>query len=203
MDEIEYISHVCAKDGIPLVLDKNHGMEVNCKPMADDWKSRLEVINAEKPTIPLLKKLQEGLVNNGGEMVCFPPIEEDIEKLLSRGQFWTAKDCKFSKGRQSACHENSSLLWEANQEKLFLATGYALSNDGLWRQHSWCIQNTKEGNPKVIETTEPRELYYGFVMTLSETEDFGYDNTFGGLDIKPKTAQKYGVKPIKTARVKL
>ena len=46
-------------------------------------------------------------------------------------------------------------------------TGYALSDDGLWRQHSWLI--AKPGRRwTVIETTCRRLLYYGVVLTEEE-----------------------------------
>lgn len=37
--------------------------------------------------------------------------------------------------------------------------GYAMSKDGLWRFHSW----GKTGTGEIIETTEPREKYFGCV----------------------------------------
>ena len=83
-------------------------------------------------------------------------------------------------GETSQCHTNSAMLWEANKsrtlegpyrEELALATGYAMSEDGLWRQHSWCVLRTP-ARVKVVETTVPRVAYYGFVMTHAEAERF-------------------------------
>ena len=51
------------------------------------------------------------------------------------------------------------------------ATGYALSADGMWRQHSWLIHRKPRSN-RVVETTEPRILYFGFAMTLEHCEKF-------------------------------
>lgn len=84
------------------------------------------------------------------------------------------------KGEPSQCHTNSAMLWEANKsrtlegpyrEELALATGYAMSEDGLWRQHSWCVLRTP-ARVKVVETTVPKVAYYGFVMTHAEAERF-------------------------------
>jgi hypothetical protein len=38
-----------------------------------------------------------------------------------------------------------------------IGTGYALSEDGLWRQHSWGLR--EDGG--VVETTSGREMYVG------------------------------------------
>lgn len=52
-----------------------------------------------------------------------------------------------------------------------LLTGYALSDDGYWRQHSsWCLSPAR----RLIETTVRREHYFGF--RLSEDEAFAFAN---------------------------
>jgi len=78
-----------------------------------------------------------------------------------------------SRRQPSRCHANSGFLWDANRDKLELCTGYALSEDGLWRQHSWCWWPAQR---KVVETTERRKAYVGFVMTAKRVEQFYYDN---------------------------
>ena len=45
--------------------------------------------------------------------------------------------------------------------------GYALSGDGLWREHSWLL-----ADKAVVETTESRLLYHGFVRTDDEAVIF-------------------------------
>ena len=52
-----------------------------------------------------------------------------------------------------------------------VCTGYALSDDGMWRQHSWCIDK-RPRTTKIIETTEPRVLYFGYVLNDEETKRF-------------------------------
>ena len=54
-------------------------------------------------------------------------------------------------------------------------TGYALSDDGMWRQHSWCICDAGEEyieDSIIIETTEKRLAYFGFIMDEEESEEF-------------------------------
>ena len=57
---------------------------------------------------------------------------------------------------QSNCHGNCEKLLN---KKLIqnIYSGYALSSDGLWRFHSWGF----DFESNLIETTEPRLLYYG------------------------------------------
>lgn len=65
--------------------------------------------------------------------------------------------------------ELSLLCWEANKMILDICTGYALSKDGIWRQHSWCqLKKTKQ----VVETTIKRIEYYGFVLSSDEAHKF-------------------------------
>lgn len=62
-----------------------------------------------------------------------------------------------------------------NQGRCSIATGYALSEDGLWRSHSWVIQPMKR-TVRVWETTVKRVAYFGVVLTDEECEQFWYDN---------------------------
>lgn len=155
-------------------------------PMDDDWKSRckqkfwmqsaLSDALLLHPTIdPRLFTLKERLLDFAGDAVCLPDIEEDIANILAYGQFWIGNNIKMMKGLPSQCHRNASRLWEANKDKSRICTGYALSSDGMWRQHSWCIWHKSRSN-QIVETTEPRILYFGFVMTETQCEDFAQDN---------------------------
>ena len=40
--------------------------------------------------------------------------------------------------------------------------GWALSDNGTWYCHSWCIK--RNGPQNIIETTHPRVSYFGFVL---------------------------------------
>ena len=169
--------------------------------MDEEWKQRIKKDMwwaKDDPSPEMLKSnidqrmlsLRDSLLKFGGEAVCMPSVEEDLEKLLSRGQLWSGVGSKLMKGRPISCHENSCNLWEANQDKLFISTGYALSDDGMWRQHSWCVF-PKARSVNMIETTVKRELYFGFVMTLDEIEDFGLNNTDTGIEVKPETRDRF------------
>jgi len=54
----------------------------------------------------------------------------------------------------SACHDNSAALVKSGKADCMI-TGFALSPDGLWRHHSWCM----DADGIVIETTKSRLVY--------------------------------------------
>ncbi|MDX1372791.1 MAG: hypothetical protein R3321_09995, partial [Nitrososphaeraceae archaeon] len=110
--------------------------------------------------------LFDRLINNvGGSVVC-AMVDGELDSLISRGQVWMPlqKDIILMKGADCQCHRNSAALFEANEPKVKIVTGYGLSRDGIWRQHSWCIDEYNN----VIETTIKRIAYYGFVLTNEE-----------------------------------
>lgn len=96
-------------------------------------------------------------------------LEDDLEQILEHGQAFEAAGAIRRKGRVSSCHSNVARLAEAGKARI--ATGYAL-NEGLWRQHSWGISP----GGKVIETTEPREAYFGILLEGEAAEDFIFYN---------------------------
>ena len=115
--------------------------------------------------------LKERLLSFAGEAVCLPAYEPDLENILSYGQFWLGYNAERMLGEDCHCHSNSALLWEVNKDKTVICTGYALSADGMWRQHSWLIHRNPRSN-RVVEITRPRVLYYGFAMTPELCERF-------------------------------
>lgn len=120
-------------------------------------------------------KLKGLLLSFGGQEVCLPMFEEDLKDILERGQLWFGDCVDMMLGEPSRCHSNSSSCWYYNKDKAVLCTGYALSEDGIWRQHSWCI-HTKRNTNRVIETTKHRVAYFGFAMTENEANNFYFDN---------------------------
>src|SRR5581483_8107514 len=77
-----------------------------------------------------------------------------VRRLFEEGRFFPGQGASMLQMIPSECHRNVLLL--AVHEKFQWWTGFALSDDGIWRLHSW-------GNDRgrVIETTEPSELYFG------------------------------------------
>ena len=159
---------------------------VKWNPMDDEWKANckdnfwfqktLAEMKAKHPKMDdNLFTLKEKLLEFAGDAVCLPGYEEDLDKILQFGQFWIGNNIKMMRGLPSQCHSNSSRCWEANKDKCRICTGYALSDDGMWRQHSWVIWMKPRSN-QIVETTVPRIAYFGFVMTEEQCEEFADNN---------------------------
>ena len=130
--------------------------------MDTDWKadckesSTLEDMKKMYPSMDNhLLDLRQKLLTFAGETVCFPPCEEDLNNILSYGQFWIGGNAKLMRGEPSQCHVNSANLWEQNKDATRICTGYALSEDGIWRQHSWLVWHKARSN-QIVETTVKR-----------------------------------------------
>lgn len=76
--------------------------------------------------------------------------------LLEFGEAYAGDDAQLVPGRRGHCHQNAERLVKT-QKGLLLGTGLALSADGCWRVHSWCV----DAAGRIIETTVPRTLYFG------------------------------------------
>ena len=107
------------------------------------------------------------MLSFGGEETCFAFYELDLANIEARGQLWYGDNVKLMQGSPSNCHGNSAYLWEKKPKTRKIATGYALSDDGMWRQHSWVVELIN-GETIIVETTEPRVLYFGFVLSEEE-----------------------------------
>lgn len=115
---------------------------------------------------PALNNLYGRLLEVGGKAVA-ARYEEDAEKLLERGVEMSPKGLRMMVGDRSACHANAARLHETNPKQVKIVTGYALSSDQVWRQHTWGLWGKR-----VVETTEKRTAYFGFVLTPEETANF-------------------------------
>lgn len=125
-----------------------------------------------------LEKLKQKLLKIAGWAVILPETNQpDIEEYFTRGKKSHGKS-KLKLGLPSQCHHNSSLLWIKSKEKIKICTGFALSDDGVWRVHSWGLENNT-----IIETTEKRLLYYGYVLSRIESAFFSQAN---GVDLDSK-----------------
>ena len=132
-----------------------------------DWA----IIKTEKniKTMPELKPLQDKLLSLGGDWVALEP-ECVLDALLNKGQLIKGR-ILFKRMASHNCHGNCAQLWEKNSKIYKIATGWALSADGIWRQHTWLLKGKL-----IIETTEPRTLYYGIVLGDEEANNFWWQN---------------------------
>jgi len=119
--------------------------------------------------MPELKRLQDILLSLGGDWVALQP-EPDFKDLLNKGQLIKGKVI-FKPMAPCQCHSNCAQIWDKNPKTCRIATGWALSTDGIWRQHTWILKGKA-----VIETTELRTLYYGIVLADEEANNFWWQN---------------------------
>ena len=112
------------------------------------------------------------MLRHGGDLLVAPPkADPDVQELLEFG-ILTGGIIKLNIMSSSSCHQNVASLWMDRKFGIVaVATGYALSDDGLWRQHSWCI--LPDG---VLETTESRLKYFGIVLQGQRADHFAECN---------------------------
>lgn len=134
-------------------------------------KSKGEIRRKAQEHMRQLFELRTRLLLFGGAEVCLPAIEEDIHWLLNFGEIWLPKNHKHIKGIPSNCHANAAKLWDKDREKYRIATGYYLHDDGMWRQHSWCLEKQPK-QTRVVETTEVGVLYFGVAKSPQLCEEF-------------------------------
>lgn len=70
-----------------------------------------------------LERLSRGLLSFAGHFAILKEPDHSAEIMLARGQLWGRTD-EIVQGPPSRCHENCCELWEAQQGRLVLATGY-------------------------------------------------------------------------------
>ena len=106
------------------------------------------------------------------ERMVYRGQEWDLKQLLARGRVFS-EPVTMREREPSQAHKNAAQLWADHQEQFSLVTGYGLSEDGLWRRHSWILKtNPRPHEPSLIETTVARVLYFGYVLSQEEAERF-------------------------------
>jgi len=121
---------------------------------------------------PELRRLKLVLLRLGGDLPVAPPKPDpDLPTLLESG-FLTGGPVVLKRMKSSSCHQNVSSFWKGRKFGIVgIATGYALSEDGLWRQHSWGL--LRDG---VLEITEARAKYFGIVLQGQKADHFAECN---------------------------
>ena len=121
---------------------------------------------------PELEHLKELLLNLGGELLVAPPKpDQDVPMLLERG-FLMSGPIMLNEMESSSCHRNVASIWLRKEFGIVgIATGYALSDDGLWRQHTWGV--LRDG---VLETTKERLRYFGLLFQGKRADFFAESN---------------------------
>ena len=127
----------------------------------------------EKPVNRSVKQLCSHLIKLGGKMVVVEFHESPIfcKALVKFGEITPSVNLEIFNGEERECHTNSAMLWSQNREDYLLVTGFALSEDGVWRRHSW----VKTNDGRLIETTIKREKYFGIILEEEGAEAFLQD----------------------------
>jgi hypothetical protein len=121
---------------------------------------------------PELKQLKSLLLKIGGDFIVAPPKEDPEVPRLLRAGFLMSGPILLKPMKASMCHQNISAVWTKGRKGLIgIATGYALSEDGLWRQHTWGVM--RDG---VLESTEERLKYFGLLLQDSAADHFASCN---------------------------
>jgi hypothetical protein len=122
-------------------------------------RGRIELVSKTQPEI---LELRDKLLEIGGEeLVAIPPEigMDPFVLLFAKEGKAMSHPIRLRRMEPSQCHANVEKL--IHQKKIAaMATGYALSEDGLWRSHSWGLTQKRDGLV-IIETTVAREIYFG------------------------------------------
>lgn len=137
-------------------------------------------------TEPAARKLFDKLKNIGGEHVKFQLYDGRIPfvtRLLRKGQIWSGRRSVLRNGEPCRCHSNAAEYWAGSGGMLPIVTGYALSGDNAWREHTWNI--SRSGT--VLESTDYRAAYFGTVLTSRDSLAFFKANVYD--DLQHRTEQ--------------
>jgi hypothetical protein len=137
-----------------------------------------------QPDLEILRDLLLGL---GGIHLVAPQGPDPALPLVIDAGFVMAGPVVRRTMRRSGCHRNVAEIWAENQlEIVGIGTGYSLSDDGLWRPHSWGLR--REG---ILETTVPRVKYFGVLLQHGDADSFALANLAGACascrSVKRKT----------------
>jgi hypothetical protein len=113
-------------------------------------------------------RLEETLLNLGGQNVVWPGSEPELAALVTRGCPWEQSVVILSKLGHRFPQE-AALLWASDPQNMTLVTGYGLGEDGCWRQHSWVIARNR-----LCETDARRQQYFGVSLTEEEAVLFWF-----------------------------
>ena len=118
---------------------------------------RVQEVSRQQPEILTLRAKLLGI---GGAEIVALPLTMGIDPFVPLLEIWgqVMERPVTYRLEPSQCHLNVARLWEERKKGsrlIGVGTGYALSDDGLWRGHSWGLN--KRG---IIETTVSRVKYF-------------------------------------------
>jgi len=102
------------------------------------------------------KALTRKLLKIGGQDVDVVLPDPHLGGIVERGELFDSTRIRIVRGVANHCHQNAATLWLKGRSEV-IATGYYLSIDGVWRQHSWGI--TPSGI--ILDTHRGGKQYFG------------------------------------------
>ncbi len=122
----------------------------------------------EKANRPAITTLKAKLFAIGGDKISPQPCPF-VSDIVNRGRLIDLP-VTLRRMEGNRCHNNVACLWDQRKKRSRLkaiATGYALSEDGMWRWHSWGLTTTH-----IVETTVSRLQYFGLPMNAEDADVF-------------------------------
>jgi uncharacterized protein DUF4265 len=123
------------------------------------------------PRFAHLEGLKQQLLTIDGWAVVLLDGETHASALQERGELRDGDSAERREMTPSACHSNVSDVY-LSDTSLTPWVGYALSADGMWRQHGWLA--TAQGT--LIETTVARVKYFGIPLVGAEALEYAVSN---------------------------
>ncbi len=136
-------------------------------PTKDWWPKKNKKDAKKEPALAqLLDKLQKIAPNTW--VVHNPALMFDPQlPLVAReGKRWKTGSLKYEQGKPNSCHWNAAGLCR-DDKRLKLVTGYALSSNGTWHQHTWAVNDKG-----IVETTYKYAAYFGVELTGAQRKAF-------------------------------
>jgi hypothetical protein len=121
-------------------------------------------------------RMVEKLLQHGGEAAQRPTCDPQIGSVLDRGFLFNGRQVRVQ-GTPNACHANAAEVWMRHEGAMGLCTGYALTKEGIWLQHSWCVTTGDQGKKLILETTAVDwEKHFGCVLDEQQSFVFAMAN---------------------------
>lgn len=167
--------------GTPVGSCTLHTMTDTSQPLSLFEQRQVELVAGT----PALGILRDRLLAIAGDRVALRH-EPDLAAILESGVSFDVGDLDVAElnatarsanvelrpGPVSRCHSNASYLASVLNAGI-LVTGWALSDDACWRQHSWVTAS----DGRIIETTTPRVAYFGVPITdPADLVEFAWEN---------------------------
>jgi hypothetical protein len=156
--------------------------ESHLPKFADLPQHQLEFLGARRERVtamlPAYEDLRKQLLALGGVEVVLPRYDQfseveqrrqayDVEQVLARGETWLGSRAVLELRTENNCHNNVAQIRSSGRGSI--TSGWALADDGLWREHSWLLLRSADSEDSVLETTQAWLLYHGYRLDARET----------------------------------